>query len=102
MPEGNIDDRVLASCCLTTTPLSEVGAALNAKLRGHYQCLAENDNWPSLMVFRGVAKKLAFRWLNRRSPCHSKTWAEFFRYMDRFPLAVPSKPTDLITMARAR
>ena len=59
---------LLASCCLTTTPLSEVGAALNAKLRGHYQYFGVNDNWASLMVFRGAAKKLAFRWLNRRSP----------------------------------
>ena len=54
------------------------------------------------LVFRGAAKKLVFRWLNRRSQHHSKTRAEFFRYMDRFPPAVPSKLTDLIAMLRAR
>ena len=85
-----------------TTPLSEVWTTLNAKLRGHYQYYGINDNWPSLMTFRGTAIRLAFRWLNRRSQCRSKTWAEFYQYADRFPLASPTKLTDLIAMARIR
>jgi group II intron reverse transcriptase/maturase len=85
-----------------TTPLSEIWATLNAKLRGHYQYYGINDNWPWLMKFRGAAKQLAFRWLNRRSQCRSKNWRQFYAYLDRFPLASPKKLTDLIAMARSR
>lgn len=79
-----------------TTPLSEVWTKLNAKLRGHYQYYGVNDNWPLLMKFRHAAKQLAFRWLNRRSQKKSKTWPRFDAYMARFPLASPSKLTNLI------
>ncbi len=85
-----------------TTPLSEVWVALNAKLRGHYQYYGINDNWPWLMKYLGAAKKLAFRWLNRRSQSKSKNWGEFYAYLDRFPLASPKKLTDLIAMTRPR
>lgn len=84
-----------------TTPLSEVWATLNAKLRGHYQYYGINDNWPMLEAFRQKAKRLAFRWLNRRSQATSKTWKEFYAYIDRHGLASPKKLTDLIAMARA-
>ena len=52
------------------------------------------------MKSRGMAKKLAYRWLNRRSQSKSKNWRQFYAYMDRFPLASPKKLTDLIAMAR--
>lgn len=83
-----------------TTPLSEVWKTLNAKLRGHYQYYGINDNWPSLMKYRGLAKRLAFRWLNRRSQAKSKNWSEFYTYIDRHGLASPKRLTDLIAMAR--
>ena len=85
-----------------TTPLSDVWATLNAKLRGHYQYYGINDNWPSLMAYREAAIRLAFRWLNRRSQSRSKTWSEFYQYADRFRLASPKQLTDLIAMARPR
>ncbi len=85
-----------------TTPLSEVWETLNAKLRGHYQYYGVNDNWPWLMKFRGAAKQLVYRWLNRRSQSKSKNWSQFDAYMDRFPLASPKKLVDLIAMSRAR
>jgi hypothetical protein len=52
-------------------------------------------------VFRQQAKRLAFRWLNRRSQSTSQTWAEFYAYIARHGLASPTKLTDLIAMARA-
>jgi len=85
-----------------TTPLSEVWTTLNAKLRGHYQYYGINDNWSWLMKFRHAAKQLAFRWLNRRSQSKSKNWQQFDAYMAHFPLASPTKLTDLIAMARAQ
>lgn len=85
-----------------TTPLPVVWAKLNAKLRGHYQYYGINDNWSLLMKFRQAAKELAFRWLNRRSQRKSRTWPQFDTYMARFPLAVPSKLTNLIAMSDPR
>jgi RNA-directed DNA polymerase len=85
-----------------TTPLSEVWAKLNAKLRGHYQYYGINDNWSQLMKFRQAAKQLAFRWLNRRSQRKSKTWPQLDAYMSRFPLASPTKLTDLIAIRVAQ
>lgn len=84
-----------------TTPLSEMWATLNAKLRGHYQYYGINDNWPWLMKFRGMAKWLAYRWLNRRSQSKSMNWSEFHAYADRHELASPRRLTDLIAMSRA-
>ena len=74
---------------------------MNAKLSGHYQYYGINDNWPLLEAFRQQAKRLAFRWLNRRSQSTSKTWPEFYAYIERHGLAAPRKLTDLIAMARA-
>ena len=51
---------------------------------------------------RVIAKRLAYRWLNRRSQSKSKNWKQFYAYIDRFPLASPRKLTDLIAMARER
>ena len=85
-----------------TTPLSEVWATLNAKRRGHYQYYGINDNWPWLMKFRGAATRLAYRWLNRRSQSKSKNWRQFYAYLDPFPLASPTRLTDLIALARSR
>ena len=84
-----------------TTPLSEMWATLNAKLHGHYQYYGINDNWPWLMKYRGMAKWLAFRWLNRRSQSKSMNWSEFHAYADRHELASPRRLTDLIAMSRA-
>lgn len=83
-----------------TTPFSEVWATLNSKLRGHFQYYGINDNWPWLMKFRRAAIRLAYRWLNRRSQSKSKNWSQFYAYMDRFPLASPTKLLDLIAAAR--
>ncbi|OYP31653.1 hypothetical protein CGZ80_20800 [Rhodopirellula sp. MGV] len=33
--------------------------------------------------------------------CRSKSWSEFFRYLDRFALVQPTRLTDLIAMSRA-
>lgn len=83
-----------------TTPLSEVWTTLNAKLRGHYQYYGVNDNWPWLLKFRQAAKKLALRWLNRRSQSKSKNWQQFDAYTAQFPLALPNRLTDLIAKGR--
>jgi RNA-directed DNA polymerase len=73
-----------------------------SKATSEIQYYGINDNFPWLMKYRGAAKKLAYRWLNRRSQCRSKNWRQFDAYRDRFPLASPKRLTDLNAMARSR
>jgi RNA-directed DNA polymerase len=79
-----------------TTPAKEVWKMLNAKLRGHYQYYGINDNWPSLIKFRGAAIRMAKRWLHRRSQKTFVSWQEFRTLLIHHPIAVPRKLKNLI------
>ena len=84
-----------------TTPIAEVWATLNAKLSGHYQYYNVNDNWRSLLKYREVARRLGLRWMRRRSQSGSVlSWAQYNLHLQRNPLALPGRITDLIAMAR--
>jgi RNA-directed DNA polymerase len=84
-----------------TTPIGEVWPTLNAKLKGHYQYYNVNDNWEWLMKYQRVAKRFGFRWMRRRSHKGANlNWRDYYKYLDRHPLAVPGKITDLIAMSR--
>jgi RNA-directed DNA polymerase len=83
-----------------TTPRGEVWATFQAKLQGHYQYYGINDNWPGLMTFQRRARKLAKRWMNRRSQKTSMNWEDFNSYCSRYPIASPRRLTDLIAMSR--
>ena len=85
-----------------TTPLAVVWASLQSKLHGHYQYYGINDNWPWLLKFRTEVKWRLFRWLRRRSQTGKTawTWENFYRWLDRMPLASPKKLTDLIAAYR--
>jgi RNA-directed DNA polymerase len=83
-----------------TTPIAEVWVTLNAKLRGHYQYYGINDNWPSLVKYREAARRMALRWIRRRSQKAWMSWAAYAKYLQRHPLAEPSRIVDLIAMAR--
>jgi group II intron reverse transcriptase/maturase len=84
-----------------TTPIGEVWPTLNAKLKGHYQYYNVNDNWDWLLKYQRVAKRLGFRWMRRRSHKGANhSWQDYYKYLDRHPLAVPGKITDLIAMSR--
>lgn len=87
---------------MLSTPIEEVWATLNAKLRGHYQYYGINDNWPGLMVYRERTRRLARRHLSRRSQKTRVTWAEFSQYVARHGLANPKRLTDLIAMGRSQ
>lgn len=53
---------------LPVRPLSVLGHDIaTRKLRGQYQYYGINDNWPSLIKFHEAAKRLAYRWICRRS-----------------------------------
>jgi group II intron reverse transcriptase/maturase len=83
-----------------TTPIAEVWGTLNAKLRGHYQYYGINDNWPRLVKYREAARRMALRWIRRRSQTAWMSWAAYAEYLQRHPLAEPGRIVDLIAMAR--
>jgi RNA-directed DNA polymerase len=85
-----------------TTPLSEVWQTLNAKLSGHYQYYNVNDNWRWLLKYREAARRLGFRWMRRRSHKGSTlNWPKYRLFLERNPLALPGRITDLIAMSRS-
>ncbi|QDV23843.1 group II intron reverse transcriptase/maturase [Aureliella helgolandensis] len=85
-----------------TTPIASVWPTLNAKLSGHYQYYNVNDNWRWLLKYREVARRLGFRWMRRRSHKGSVlSWPKYRLFLDRNPLALPGRITDLIAMSRS-
>jgi group II intron reverse transcriptase/maturase len=84
-----------------TTPIAEVWSSLERKLRGHFSYFHVNDNWEMLMKYREAARRLAFRWMRRRSHKGGQlSWASYQQYLDRHPLAMPDRLADLIAMGR--
>ena len=59
------------------------------KLRGHYAYYGVTDNSSGIARFYEQAKKLVFKWLNRRSQRPSMTWDQFQLMNKRFPLPRP-------------
>ena len=84
-----------------TTPTTEVWRTLNAKLQGHFQYYHVNDNWRSLLKYREAAKRMALRWMRRRSQNSWLSWDAYKTYLRQHPLAVPGRLVDLIAMARS-
>jgi RNA-directed DNA polymerase len=62
---------------------------LQAKLRGHYQYYGIRGNSHSIRQYGELAKRLAFKWLNRRSQKLSFDWEGFARYLKPYPLPEP-------------
>ncbi|MEA5025952.1 hypothetical protein SDC9_24660 [bioreactor metagenome] len=71
-------------------PIRTMFAALNLKLRGHYQYYGVTDNSPSLHTYYFRTIHALFKWLNRRSQKRSYTWEGFNDLLKLFPLALPS------------
>jgi len=84
-----------------TVPIAEVWPILNAKLAGHYQYYGINDNWSQLLKYRRMVERLSIRWMRRRSQKgRALSWASFYVFEKRHPLATPRRLTDLIAMCR--
>lgn len=71
-------------------PIRTMFAALNLKLRGHYQYYGITDNSPSVHTYYFRTIHALFKWLNRRSQKRSYTWEGFNDLLKVFPLALPS------------
>jgi group II intron reverse transcriptase/maturase len=68
-------------------------AALNCRLRGHYNYYSVVGNLRSLWKFYGWAVECAFKWLNRRGGKRkSFTWKAFFYAIERLGIVKPKLP----------
>jgi group II intron reverse transcriptase/maturase len=69
--------------------LIDLIGGLNLKLRGHYQYYGVTDNFESIENFSYEARRMLFKWLNRRSQKKSYSWEGFNQMLKIFPLARP-------------
>ena len=71
---------------------------LQAKLAGHYQYYGISGNSRAIERYHYVAKRLVFKWLNRRSQKASFKWAGFQAYLNHYPLPEPRIVHRLYTL----
>jgi RNA-directed DNA polymerase len=70
-------------------PVETQAAALNAKLRGHYQYYGRPTNLRLLRRFYRLVLRLWHKWLNRRSRGKPLLWSHFVQLLRRHPLFLP-------------
>jgi RNA-directed DNA polymerase len=66
--------------------LKEIWNIFCAKLRGHVQYYGVSHNIKCVEKFLYEARKIAFKWLNRRSQRISFTWKKFEKFLEKYPL----------------
>ena len=69
-------------------PLKQIWKTFTAKLRGHINYYGISHNGENVSKFLYEAKKIVFKWLNRRSQRKSFTWEEFGKYAKAHPLPI--------------
>ena len=67
-------------------PLGEIWKTFCAKLRGHVQYYGVSFNFNMMSKFLYEAKKIIFKWLNRRSQRKSFDWEKFDLFVKKHPL----------------
>lgn len=70
-------------------PLPEIIATLRRKLQGYWNYYGVIGNSDSIWHFAHFAKRLVFKWLNRRSQRKSFTWATFAPAWERWEVPAP-------------
>jgi RNA-directed DNA polymerase len=69
--------------------LGKIFKKLNSKLRGYYNYYGLIDNYKSLEEFFEIAKKILYKWLNRRSQRKSFNWEEFKDVLKKYRIERP-------------
>jgi len=67
-------------------PVQEQQAGLARRLDGHFNYVGVQGNFSALARLSHAAKRLGFKWLNRRSQRARLTWERFNAMMLKFPL----------------
>jgi len=62
---------------------------LKSKLRGHYQYYGISGNSRGIGEYNQCVRRLAFKWINRRSQRKSYTWGQFCGFLKYNPLPKP-------------
>lgn len=70
-------------------PVADQCAALNARLRGHYQYYGRPTNYRSLWQFYRSVRRIWKKWLNRRTRGKTFTWTHFEALLARHSLLRP-------------
>jgi group II intron reverse transcriptase/maturase len=70
-------------------PVENQAAALNAKLRGHYQYYGRPTNYRSLWRYYRLVRRLWHKWLTRRTRGKRLNWDSFQQLLTRHPLLIP-------------
>jgi group II intron reverse transcriptase/maturase len=70
-------------------PVENQAAALNAKLRGHYQYYGRPTNYRSLWRYYRLVRRLWHKWLRRRTRGKRLDWDTFQQLLQRHPLLLP-------------
>jgi len=67
-------------------PLKQIWKIFCSKIRGHIQYYGVSHNIKKLEVFLYKAKRILFKWLNRRSQRKSMTWKKYGLFIEQYPL----------------
>ncbi len=62
---------------------------LKQKLLGHYHYYGIGGNIVAISLFYNEIKRLAYKWINRRSQKKSYNWVQFNRFLKYNPLPLP-------------
>ncbi len=66
--------------------VGEIWKTFCSKLRGHVQYYGVSFNFKMVAKFLNEARKIIFKWLNRRSQRKSFDWNKFSRFVTKNPL----------------
>lgn len=69
-----------------TKTLKEIWKTFNAKIRGHIQYYGVSHNIEAINQFLHEAKKIAFKWINRRSQRKSFNWDKYALFIEANPM----------------
>lgn len=70
-------------------PVKELMATMRRKMIGHYNYYGITDNTTGIRRFHRQARKLLFKWLNRRSQRKSFNWEKYELFLKKYPLPEP-------------
>lgn len=70
-------------------PMHDLWNKASEKLRGYYQYYGLTDNFEMISDYQYEAKRILFKWLNRRSQRKSFNWEKFELFLNKYPLPKP-------------
>lgn len=82
--------------------LLEIWRTFQRKIAGHINYYAVSHNHSAVSWFVTKARRILFKWLNRRSQRRSFSWKKFEQFMRQFPLPAIKAGVELSPVPRGR